>query len=127
MKALTGKAGIFLTLIIIIMSNSAHGFNPCDDNTLEGSLRCLKLAKQGKHFAQISMARKYASGLGEVNRNLLLAHRWAFIAKSKNPQDIAVGQFLSGLQKSYLSRAQVIESERLAKICMASNYKNCPE
>ena len=127
MKIFKGGVIIFITSIIITVSSSAFGFNPCDDNTREGSLRCIKLAKQGKHFAQISMTKKYATGLGEVKRNLLLAYVWAFIAKKKNPQDIAAKQFLRGLKKGHLSRGEIVNGERLAKLCMTSNYANCPD
>ena len=117
----------FSITTLILFQLPVKAFNPCDDNSLEGSTRCLKLAKQGKTVAQASMARKYTSGLGGIKANIDLGYMWGYIVVLKKPDDFAIRVLLDGLEKNYMNSKKISEIRRLAKICIRSEFKNCPE
>ena len=118
----------FLVLVMILLSfqSPSKAFNPCDDNTFEGSMRCLTLAKEGKVSAQSSMARKYISGLGEIKLNIDFGYLWGYIVLLKNPNDLAMRMLLEGIEKDYMNSKQISKMRTLARKCLETEFKSCP-
>lgn len=118
----------FLVLVMILLGfqSPSKAFNPCDDNTFEGSMRCLTLAKEGKVFAQSSMARKYISGLGEIRLNIDFGYLWGYIVLLKNPNDLAMRMLLEGIEKDYMNSKQISKMRTLARKCLETEFKSCP-
>lgn len=118
----------FLVLVMILLGfqSPSKAFNPCDDNTFEGSMRCLTLAKEGKVFAQSSMARKYISGLGEIKLNIDFGYLWGYIVLLKNPNDLAMRMLLEGIEKDYMNSKQISKMRTLARKCLETEFKSCP-
>ena len=118
----------FLVLVMILLSfqSPSKAFNPCDDNTFEGSMRCLTLAKEGKVFAQSSMARKYISGLGEIKLNIDFGYLWGYVVLLNNPNDLVMRMFLEGVEKDHMSPKQISKMRALARKCIESKFKTCP-
>ena len=118
----------FLILVMLVLGfySPSKAFNPCDDNTFEGSMRCLALAKEGKVFAQSSMARKYISGLGEIKPNIDLGYLWGYVVLLNNPNDLVMRMFLEGIEKDYMNPKQISKMRTLAKKCIESEFKACP-
>ena len=116
--------------ILVVLGLGFHSpskaFNPCDDNTFEGSMRCLALAKEGKVFAQSSMARKYISGLGEIKLNIDFGYLWGYVVLLNNPNDLVMRMFLEGVEKDYMSPKQISKMRALARKCIESKFKTCP-
>jgi len=104
----------------------SKAFNPCDDNTFEGSMRCLALAKEGKVFAQSSMARKYVSGLGEIKLNIDFGYLWGYVVLLNNPNDLVMRMLLEGIEKEYMNPKQISKMRAFAKKCIESEFKACP-
>lgn len=122
------KYKYFLILVLLVLSSQSpcKAFNPCDDNTFEGSMRCLALAKEGKVFAQSSMARKYISGLGEIKLNIDFGYLWGYVVLLNNPNDLVMRMFLEGVEKDYMSPKQISKMRALARKCIESKFKTCP-
>ncbi|MAI13894.1 MAG: hypothetical protein CMM15_07745 [Rhodospirillaceae bacterium] len=122
------KYKYFLILVLLVLSfqSPCKAFNPCDDNTFEGSMRCLALAKEGKVFAQSSMARKYISGLGEIKLNIDFGYLWGYVVLLNNPNDLVMRMFLEGVEKDYMSPKQISKMRALARKCIESKFKTCP-
>jgi len=113
-------------MILLGFQSPSKAFNPCDDNTFEGSMRCLTLAKEGKVFAQSSMARKYISGLGEIRLNIDFGYLWGYIVLLKNPNDLAMRMLLEGIEKDYMNSKQISKMRTLARKCLETEFKSCP-
>ena len=122
------KYKYFLILVVLGLGfhSPSKAFNPCDDNTFEGSMRCLALAKEGKVFAQSSMARKYISGLGEIKLNIDFGYLWGYVVLLNNPNDLVMRKFLEGVEKDYMSPKQTSKMRALARKCIESKFKTCP-
>jgi len=122
------KYRYFLIVVMLVLGlhSPSKAFNPCDDNTLEGSMRCLALAKEGKVFAQSSMARKYISGLGEIKLNIDFGYLWGYVVLLNNPNDLVMRMFLEGVEKNYMSPKQISKMRALARKCIESKFKTCP-
>ena len=122
------KYKYFLILVMLVLGfqSSSKAFNPCDDNTFEGSMRCLALAKEGKVFAQSSMARKYISGLGEIKLNIDFGYLWGYVVLLNNPNDLVMRMFLEDVEKDHMSRKQISKMRALARKCIESKFKTCP-
>ena len=118
----------FLILVMVVLGfySPSKAFNPCDDNTFEGSMRCLALAKEGKVFAQSSMARKYVSGLGEIKLNIDFGYLWGYVVLLNNPNDLVMRMFLEGIEKDYMNPKQISKMRALARKCIESEFKTCP-
>ena len=116
---------ILVTLVLCFHSPS-KAFNPCNDNTFEGSMRCLALAKEGKVFAQSSMVRKYISGLGEIKRNIDFGYLWGYIVLLNNPNDLIMRMLLEGIEKDYMTLKQISKMRALARKCVETDFKSCP-
>ena len=118
----------FLILVMLVLGfhSPSKAFNPCDDNSFEGSMRCLALAKEGKVFAQSSMARKYVSGLGEIKLNIDFGYLWGYVVLLNNPNDRVMRMFLEGVEKDYMSPKQISKMQALARKCIKSEFKTCP-
>ena len=118
----------FLILVMVVLGfySPSKAFNPCDDNTFEGSMRCLALAKEGKVFAQSSMARKYISGLGEIKLNIDFGYLWGYVVLLNNPNDLVMRMFLEGIEKDYMNPKQISKMRALARKCIESEFKTCP-
>ena len=118
----------FLILVMVVLGfySPSKAFNPCDDNTFEGSMRCLALAKEGKVFAQSSMARKYVSGLGEIKLNIDFGYLWGYVVLLNNPNDLVMRMFLEGIEKDYMNPKQISKMRALARKCIKSEFKTCP-
>ena len=113
-------------MLVLGFHSPSKAFNPCDDNTFEGSMRCLALAKEGKVFAQSSMARKYVSGLGEIKRNIDFGYLWGYVVLLNNPNDLVMRMFLEGIEKDYMNPKQISKMRALARKCIESEFKTCP-
>ena len=113
-------------MIALVFHSPSKAFNPCDDNTFEGSMRCLALAKEGKVFAQSSMARKYVSGLGEIKQNIDLGYLWGYVVLLNNPNDLVMRMLLEGIEKEYMNPKQISKMRAFAKKCIESEFKACP-
>ena len=113
-------------MIALVFHSPSKAFNPCDDNTFEGSMRCLALAKEGKVFAQSSMARKYISGLGEIKQNIDFGYLWGYVVLLNNPNDLVMRMLLEGIEKDYMNPKQISKMRTLAKKCIESEFKACP-
>lgn len=113
-------------MILFGFQSPSKAFNPCDDNTFEGSMRCLTLAKEGKVFAQSSMARKYISGLGEIKLNIDFGYLWGYIVLLNNPNDLAMRMLLEGIEKDYMNSKQISKMRTLARKCLQTEFKSCP-
>ena len=120
------KYFLVLVMITLVFHSPCKAFNPCDDNTFEGSMRCLALAKEGKVFAQSSMARKYVSGLGEIKRNIDFGYLWGYVVLLNNPNDLVMRMFLEGIEKDYMNPKQISKMRALARKCIESEFKTCP-
>jgi TPR repeat protein len=78
-----------------------------------------KASEQGEATAQNNVGVMYASGQG-VLQDYVTAHMWANIATANGSEPI--------LQDSITARMtsdQLAEAQRRARVCMASDYKNC--
>ena len=76
-------------------------------------------AEQGLAEAQLNLGRKY--GLGEgVPLNIVRAHMWANIAAANG----GAASLRDAIAENMTS-AQIAEAQRLARICMASDYQDC--
>ena len=117
---------LILVMLVLGFHPPSKAFNPCDDNTFEGSMRCLALAKEGKVFAQSSMARKYVSGLGEIKLNIDLGYLWGYVVLLNNPNDLVMRMFLEGIEKDYMNPKQISKMRALARKCIESEFKTCP-
>ena len=113
-------------MVVLGFYSPSKAFNPCDDNTFEGSMRCLALAKEGKVFAQSSMARKYVSGLGEIKLNIDFGYLWGYVVLLNNPNDLVMRMLLEGIEKDYMNPKQISKMRALAKKCIESEFKACP-
>ena len=113
-------------MLVLGLHSPSKAFNPCDDNTFEGSMRCLALAKEGKVFAQSSMARKYISGLGEIKLNIDFGYLWGYVVLLNNPNDLVMRMFLAGIEKDYMNPKQISKMRALARKCIESEFKTCP-
>ena len=122
------KYKYFLILVMLVLGfqSSSKAFNPCDDNTFEGSMRCLALAKEGKVFAQSSMVRKYISGLGKIKRNIDFGYLWGYIVLLNNPNDLIMRMLLEGIEKDYMTLKQISKMRALARKCVETDFKSCP-
>ena len=120
------KYFLVLFTIALVFDSPSKAFNPCDDNTFEGSMRCLALAKEGKVFAQSSMARKYVSGLGEIKLNIDFGYLWGYVVLLNNPNDLVMRMLLEGIEKDYMNPKQISKMRALAKKCIESEFKACP-
>ena len=120
------KYFLVLFTIALVFDSPSKAFNPCDDNTFEGSMRCLALAKEGKVFAQSSMARKYVSGLGEIKQNIDFGYLWGYVVFLKNPNDLVMRMFLEGIEEDYMNPKQISKMRALARKCIESEFKSCP-
>ena len=79
------------------------------------------LAEQGDAKAQFNLGVMYDNGRGVV-QNFALAHMWWNIAASKGHKD--AGLNLDVLEKKMTSE-DVHKAQRLARICLAKDYKYC--
>ena len=113
-------------MLVLGFHSPSKAFNPCDDNTFVGSMRCLALAKEGKVFAQSSMARKYISGLGEIKLNIDFGYLWGYVVLLNNPNDLVMRMFLEGIEKDYMNPKQISKMRALARKCIESTFKTCP-
>ena len=120
------KYRFILVILVLGFHWPSKAFNPCDDNTFEGSMRCLALAKEGKVFAQSSMARKYVSGLGEIKLNIDFGYLWGYVVLLNNPNDLVMRMFLEGIEKDYMNPKQISKMRALARKCIESEFKTCP-
>ena len=120
------KYRFILVMLVLGFHWPSKAFNPCDDNTFEGSMRCLALAKEGKVFAQSSMARKYVSGLGEIKLNIDFGYLWGYVVLLNNPNDLVMRMLLEGIEKDYMNPKQISKMRTLAKKCIESEFKACP-
>ena len=120
------KYRFILVILVLGFHWPSEAFNPCDDNTFEGSMRCLALAKEGKVFAQSSMARKYVSGLGEIKLNIDFGYLWGYVVLLNNPNDLVMRMLLEGIEKEYMNPKQISKMRAFAKKCIESEFKACP-
>jgi TPR repeat protein len=80
-----------------------------------------KAAEQGNASAQSNLAVMYAKGAG-VLQDTIAAHMWFNIAAANGNAKAAKGRDFIAKE---LSSADIVEAQKRAKRCMASNYKGC--
>lgn len=78
-------------------------------------------AEQGNTGAQYNLGLMYGIGNG-VSKDLVSAHIWFNISHT-NGADLA-GEFRDDTEKD-MTREQIAEATRRAKVCMASDYQDC--
>lgn len=78
-------------------------------------------AKQGFASAQFNLGVMYYSSDG-VLQNYVLAHMWANIAAANGYSD---GTKFRDLAAREMAQADIETAQKMARECMASNYKNC--
>ena len=79
-------------------------------------------ARQGNAQAHFNLGWKYYQGRG-VSQDLVAAHMWFNIA-SVNGYSKAAGKHRDSVAEQ-LSPERVTEAQRLARVCMKSEYKDC--
>ena len=77
------------------------------------------LAEQGNASAQYNLGLTYGRGLGVPLSNVK-AHMWANIAAANGGN-----ASLRDIMAEIMTSAQIAEAQRLARICMASDYQDC--
>jgi TPR repeat protein len=88
----------------------------------EEAARWLTLAaEQGVAPAQSNLGVMYGQGLG-VPQDYAKAYMWINLAAAQGDEDVV--EFRDELNKS-LTPEQVTEGQRLARQCLAANYKGC--
>ncbi|WP_143226598.1 tetratricopeptide repeat protein, partial [Actibacterium pelagium] len=80
-----------------------------------------KAAEQGDASAQNNLAKMYYNGFGVIQDNIY-AHMWANIAASLGNENGKIGRDLVALK---MSAKDISEAQRLARECVAKNYKGC--
>jgi len=80
-----------------------------------------KAAEQGDAGAQFFLALKYFTGEG-VPEDYVQAHMWLNLSA---PQHGKIGIELRNRVASLMSPAQIAEAQRLARVCLQNNYKDC--
>jgi hypothetical protein len=79
------------------------------------------LAEQGDAYAQYNMGLIYAHGLGVIE-DYVRALMWLNIAASRGDNDAAKArEFIT----KKLTSSQIAEAQKLARECVAKNYKGC--
>jgi hypothetical protein len=84
-------------------------------------------AEQGEADAQYNLALRYGQGQG-VPLNFELALMWSNIAASQGHMKATeLGNLIAstGLETNILTPERIIEVQRLARECVAKNYKGC--
>ena len=78
-------------------------------------------AEQGNTFAQYNLGRLYFLGNG-VKEDMIYAHMWTNLA-SLNGFEMSIN--LNSLLTEQMTLSQIEEAQRLARECVAKNYKGC--
>ena len=78
-------------------------------------------AQQGHATAQASLSLMHAMGLS-VPQDNVYAHMWSNIADSNGNKD---GTILRDILAKKMTPSQIEEAQRLARECVAKNYKGC--
>jgi len=100
------------------MYRRGHGVSQDDAEAVKWYRRA---AEQGVAFAQFDLGWMYRNGEGVV-QDYVQAHMWWNIARSNG---LAVnGEFLNLLEKKMTS-SQIAEAQKLARECVAKDYKGC--
>lgn len=78
-------------------------------------------AVQGSAEAQLSLGLKYSLGKGLIQDNIL-AHMWFNIAAANGSEKASeVRELIAG----EMTATDITEAQRLARVCMESNYQDC--
>ena len=80
------------------------------------------LAEQGDAQAQYNLALMYANGEG-IPQDNQTAHMWFNIAAATNGYEIS--RIFRDSIAEKMTPADISEAQRRARVCMASNYKDC--
>ena len=78
-------------------------------------------AEQGHAKAQYNLGLMYANGEG-VLQDIVYAHMWWNIAASNGHENAAANRDIAA---GRMTSSQIEEAQRLARECVARNYKNC--
>ena len=99
-----------------------HSFGLGVIQDYEASLKWYILsAEQGNTFAQYNLGRLYYLGNG-VKEDMIYAHMWTNLA-SLNGFEMSIN--LNSLLTEQMTLSQIEEAQRLARECVAKNYKGC--
>jgi TPR repeat protein len=79
------------------------------------------LAEQGDATAQYSLGRMYALGEGVIQDDVM-AHMWANIAAANGDTNASIGRDVIAVR---MNPSQLAEAQKLARECVARNYKGC--
>jgi len=80
-----------------------------------------KAAEQGNSNAQNNLGALYADGAGVIQDNVM-AHMWYNIAASSGDADAINNR---DIVAKNMTTAQIAEAQKLARECVAKNYKGC--
>ncbi len=98
----------------------ANAYGVLQDNT--EAVKWYRLAaKQGYALAQINLGTMYAAGQG-VPQDFRKAYMWLYLSAANGQSEAVVESKIVGQQ---LSPAQIVEAQRRARVCLASNYQGC--
>jgi TPR repeat protein len=78
-------------------------------------------AEQGNAHAQYNLGLMYANGQGVIQEDVY-AHMWWNIAASSG-EEMASGS--RGIVAKRMTSSQIEEAQKLARECVAKNYKGC--
>jgi len=78
-------------------------------------------AEQGYWVAQYNLALSYAKGQGVIQDNVM-AHMWLNIAASNGDASATKNR---DIVAKNMTTAQIAEAQKLARECVAKNYKGC--
>jgi len=78
-------------------------------------------AEQGHVSAQFSLGESFRTGMG-VPQDFSTAHMWFNIAAANGHQHATL---MRGLAELHLTKADITEAQRRARVCMASDYQDC--
>jgi TPR repeat protein len=78
-----------------------------------------KAAERGHEYAQINLGGMYDRGQG-VPQDSVTAHMWANISAANGNKPLMRDRLAARMTSDQLAEAQ-----RRARVCMASDYKNC--
>jgi len=117
-KAAAAKGNASAQYNLGVMYDEGHGVA---QNYAE-AVRWYKLAAaQGLDDAQYNLGVMYRNGHG-VAQNFVQAHVWFNLAATKSDKD-AVKERNNIAKK--MTQQQIAEAQKLARECLARNYKNC--
>jgi len=125
MKKLFASTIVSLVLVIapsVIAQDFNKGFTAAQSGDFATALREWKpLAEQGVASAQFNLGFMYGEGQG-VLQDHMIAHMWENLAAAQGNKPAAKNREITAKK---MTPADLSIAQRLARECLARNYKNC--